>query len=372
MRFFVDEAKEDQRGAHRMDISVVVPTYNRRTVLQRSIDALLHQSLPSSAYEIVVVDDGSLDDTAAYLEEKTKTTPNLRYFRSEINRGRTTTRNIGILAANGDLIVLIDDDIVVDPEFLAIHQQYHAGSPTQHIAVVSNLSYPPELVTTSNLVRYLQSRYIGNRSAKERKQLDYSNLPSRFFSGGASSVRRDDLIEVGLFDTDLKFYGGEDEYMGHCLACSGVRIVFANAAHAVHYDSVSFVRHKQKVMEATREGYRLIRDKSPDYFETTQIRFLEPINFTRDHPRRIAAKMILRVLINPIVLTFAEFALSRMDRTPRLYCPILYRFVFAGWILIGQKPNLPKVGSVTYDVSAVKTSERGLLPIEHTPLEEKQ
>jgi len=79
--------------------SVVIPTYNRVARLRHVITALEQQKYPSDAYEVVVVSDGSTDDTDAYLEAL-RSTMRLRWF-AQPNRGPAAARNTGIQKAGG-------------------------------------------------------------------------------------------------------------------------------------------------------------------------------------------------------------------------------------------------------------------------------
>ena len=105
-----------------MLISVVIPTYNRLPILKKCLDSLENQILIDKidAYEIVIVDDGSTDGTVDWLENNIETFPHLRFF-EQSHGGPALGRNLGVDNSNGDLIVFIDSDLVVDKYFLANH-----------------------------------------------------------------------------------------------------------------------------------------------------------------------------------------------------------------------------------------------------------
>jgi glycosyltransferase involved in cell wall biosynthesis len=91
-------------------VSAVIPTYNRSHVIERAITSILNQTY--RPIEIIVVDDGSTDNTAALLEGLD--VPGLRYFRTPANAGASAARNLGISQARGDLVAFLD----VDDEWL--------------------------------------------------------------------------------------------------------------------------------------------------------------------------------------------------------------------------------------------------------------
>lgn len=97
-------------------ISIVMATYNRAALLPRAIDSILAQSWRE--WELIVVDDGSTDDTAAVMAER-YADPRIRYHRLERNRGATYARNYGLDRVRGDYFLVWDSDDVLYPEALA-------------------------------------------------------------------------------------------------------------------------------------------------------------------------------------------------------------------------------------------------------------
>ena len=105
-----------------MFVSVVIPTYNRRPILEKCLDALERQDLADALdqYEVVVVDDGSTDDTPTWLRGHVDRFPHVRLVEQQ-HGGPAEGRNRGVDHAKGDVIVFIDSDLVVTESFLACH-----------------------------------------------------------------------------------------------------------------------------------------------------------------------------------------------------------------------------------------------------------
>jgi len=101
-------------------ISVVVPTYHRDDLLANCLQALLAQTLPRDAYEILVVDDGRSDDTGRAVEAIAERNPDaqITYLRPESGRGPAVARNRGWRAARGELIAFTDDDTTPTADWL--------------------------------------------------------------------------------------------------------------------------------------------------------------------------------------------------------------------------------------------------------------
>ena len=117
-------------------VSVVIPTCNRRAILQRCLEALAAQTYEN--YEIIVVDDCSTDDTPEFLARFAEQHPdlNLRCLRNENHAGANPSRNRGIEIATGDLVAFLDSDCIADPDWIA---NLVAGFQTDRVAAVTGL-----------------------------------------------------------------------------------------------------------------------------------------------------------------------------------------------------------------------------------------
>ena len=100
-----------------MKASVIVVSYNRAHLLSHCVDNLLRQSFDD--YELIVIDDGSTDETPRVME-KIKN-PKLKFIRYEENEGQPVVRNRGIEVADGKIIIFVDSDVLVDGNFIHDH-----------------------------------------------------------------------------------------------------------------------------------------------------------------------------------------------------------------------------------------------------------
>ena len=105
-----------------MLVSVVIPTYNRLPILQQCLRALEAQLPldPGDDFEVVLVDDGSTDGTVEWIQQEAAELPHVRLICQE-NGGPAIGRNLGVDHANGEVIIFIDSDLVVVPDFLQHH-----------------------------------------------------------------------------------------------------------------------------------------------------------------------------------------------------------------------------------------------------------
>src|SRR5689334_11849964 len=120
-----------------LTVSVVVPTHNRCHVLKQTLPALLDQDFPQDAYEVVVVVDGSTDETLSYL--RGLQAPNLR-VEVQANAGPAVARNRGIELSNGKIILMLDDDLICERDLVRVHAGRHALSADAQIMVLGPIS----------------------------------------------------------------------------------------------------------------------------------------------------------------------------------------------------------------------------------------
>jgi glycosyltransferase involved in cell wall biosynthesis len=104
--------------------SVIVPTFNKAAQLENTLEHLLNQDLPDNLYEVVVVDNNSIDKTKAVLDRLSGKYLNLRYV-SEKKKGPASARNRGIIESRGDLLIFIDDDMRVTGDHIRMHWEFH-------------------------------------------------------------------------------------------------------------------------------------------------------------------------------------------------------------------------------------------------------
>ena len=180
-------------------VSVVIPTYNRRPLLERALESVLAQSYP--AEEIIVVDDGSSDGTGELVADHY---PQVRYFYQE-NRGVSSARNCGIRESSGEWIALLDSDDEWKPQKLA----RQSAALNEHPGF--DLCHCDEDWVRSGL-RVNQ----GARHAKSGGYIFQSCLPLCVISPSAAMLRRTVFDEIGLFDEVLPACEDYDFWLRFC------------------------------------------------------------------------------------------------------------------------------------------------------------
>lgn len=167
-------------------ISVIIPTHNRADFLSQAIDSVLDQSLPAA--ELIVVDDGSTDDTASLLAGYGD---RLRVIRQE-NRGPAAARNSGIRVSSASFLAFLDSDDWFAPDKLAI----------QHPAM---LARPDLLISHTDEIWYRGGKLLNQKKKHGRPggSIFAQCLPLCVVGMSTVMVRREFFDVVGLFDEEL-------------------------------------------------------------------------------------------------------------------------------------------------------------------------
>jgi glycosyltransferase involved in cell wall biosynthesis len=224
--------------------SVVIPTYKRLPMLLRVLDALdAQQSAPD--FEVIVIDDGSGDDTVEMMQASRAEHYALT-FRSQPNAGPGRARNHGVSLASGRYVVFIGDDTVPEPAFLAQHARSHReAADDPHLACLGYTGWPASERVTAFM------DYINDYGLQFGYKLihDGEIVPFNFFYTSNISIDRQ-LLGAEPFDTTFPAAAWEDIELAFRLDALGLKIRYNAQAVTRHYHSMtvdSFARRQYTV-----------------------------------------------------------------------------------------------------------------------------
>jgi glycosyltransferase involved in cell wall biosynthesis len=251
-----------------MRLSVVVSTFDRLELLQDLLDALGRQTLSPDRFEVIVVDDGSKVPVEPTLKQRRD--PYRLTVLTQKNSGAAAARHAGIMKAQGDVVVITDDDMLIPPEFLAEHQKAHEAG---HTLVLGQISYDGSLVDKPLFERFHAqqlARFVRNYTQKP------TEVRGVMVCTGNVSFRRADYLAVGGFDRTLE--RSEDRELGVRLQKAGARLYFAADAKTTnrsdHTDvSVWMRRNFQYGIYDSR-----IHKKHPDRLDANPWHFVFLVN----------------------------------------------------------------------------------------------
>ena len=283
-------------------VSVVIPTYNRRESLARTLTTVFAQDFPPKEYEVVVTVDGSTDGTAEFLRQL-KPGPALRVIEHPRNLGQSAARNSAIRVAQGEIILFVDDDILCDRSLLKEHVTAHESADA---LVVSG----PTLVAPESPARLTTDRLA---MVERNLPVPAAGEISWPESGGAGnlSVPRAMLLACGGFDERL-FRMSEDVDLVLRLHKLGARCYFQPGAIVRQiYDKSA----RQLIDDAAWAGRNLVIlcRKEPDYRRYCSLGTMGQGSSLRRWTRELCA----RSPISPQPLLQPPFLIAQRLRTNR-------------------------------------------------------
>ena len=204
-----------------MNVSVVIPTYNRKSILEKCLKALEKQTLTNiiSHYEIVVVDDGSTDGTPSWIRNNSEKLPHVVLYEQE-HGGPALGRNLGVMKSKYEIIIFIDSDLIVLEDFLVCHVNKLASSWKKNNKKCFTYG---TVVNTSNFKN------------PENEIYKLTDISFAYFATGNVAISRELLLKVGLFDTSFSLYGWEDLELGERLKKIGTKLVKCPKAVGFHW-----------------------------------------------------------------------------------------------------------------------------------------
>ncbi len=273
-------------------ISVIIPTYNRKDVLLKAIEAILQQTYPSSKYEVLVIDDGSRDGTRKALRPLAKA-GKIRYH-FQHNKGPAAARNAGVKLARGTIVLFIGDDIIVPPDLLELHQNRRDQFPEQEVAVLGKTTWSPEIELTP-LMRYSQEgRAVP--SFQFDQITDPDDVSYEFFFTGNISLPKQFMLENGLFDEDFPYAYGEDTELGYRLQQKGLRLVFEPEALAYHYHLLRYRDFRRRAMISGKVSILHVT-RHPEWANLEFLK-LRP----RAKVKHLALRTLVKLVLDPLLM----------------------------------------------------------------------
>ncbi|WP_195262864.1 glycosyltransferase family 2 protein [Clostridium sp. 1001275B_160808_H3] len=273
-----------------MKASVIIPAYNSKERLYYNLISLNNQDCDFNIFEVIVVDNGSNDNTLEMLQSF-KAKFDFKFVRLEKNRGIARGRNEGIRRAVGDILIFHDSDMIASRDFITRHLKNHeekdivvCGIPWKRIftfyykeldsniknylaETVPKQDEKPDIIDKSPLIdveSIIDGSYINksfdldaefmrglkNILKNHNEELKDYHLPWRFFITNNASAERNRVIEVGMFDENIVGYGFEDYDLGIRLYKSGSKFIFDKnilSVHQEHPTNINIVEGRENI-----------------------------------------------------------------------------------------------------------------------------
>ncbi len=317
-------------------VSVIVPVYNGATTLRACLQALAHQTVPRASYEVIVVDDGSTDASAAVAAEC-----GARVVCQD-HAGAAAARNRGACAARGDILLFTDADCEPAPDWIAAMLAPFAD---------------PDVAGVKGLYRTRQPALVA-RFAQAEYEEKYARLASSaeidFVDTYAAAYRRAVLLQAGGFDTAFPKATVEDQELSYRLAAAGHRLVLAPRAIVHHRHAATpwrYARRKVhlgrwKVQVHARHPARALRDSYTPWTQKAQLVLLPAAVVaagaaTLARPASAARRVFGRLAVGLAAVTLASTL------------PLLGHARRQGWSVVVATPPLALLRAAALDVGLV-------------------
>ncbi|MFD2616320.1 glycosyltransferase [Terrilactibacillus laevilacticus] len=287
------KARSDFHQPYRKKVSIILSSYNAKERLLLALRSYLYQDFPKESFEVIVVDDGSTDQTMAAISQ-IQTNYSLKYIRLPNNSGRSCARNRGIEASTGEIIIFSDSDMIAEPNFITkhvtLHEKYdkifvcgsfwnkiHENFSEQEGTYIPSIN-PQDILTGQLFAHSSKQDFSGwyelfvNQYDSELSGFEF---PWMYFIIMNCSVKSRHLKKIGMFDEHFQGYGGEDEEMGYRLWKDGLKGIVDTSIKNYHQE------HPRSKFQAheSQQNIHYIIDKHQEINPIMYYRidFIEPI-----------------------------------------------------------------------------------------------
>lgn len=326
-----------------LSISVIIPTYNRASPLRRLLEALAQQTYPSEKWEVIVVDDGSTDSTSEEVAAR-KYPFRLRCF-GQSNLGAVAARNLGARQSSADVLVFLDDDVVVEPRYIAClaneHERYDRAVIMGTFKPYITAQNPPFRAICAN--NELADVGLGDWGTASFTECVSHNL----------SIRLEHFLAIGMFqDPSHGQWPNWDDidlaYRAYQAGFSFRRLPEAVGCH-IDYALDDLSTNCQRTYRAGKSAVSLFHKYPGLQRHLPMFRDKTPISVRDDSPRLVARKLLRGFLGWAPVLWCMErlthIIVERIAPRPALLRP-LYRWITSSYIYRGYRQGLREHGPV--------------------------
>ena len=316
--------------------SVIIPTYNRKDSLLRTLDSLGQQTFPMDRLQVVVVDDGSTDDTQTIASLQFPFT--FHYLRQK-NQGATAARNYGATISESEILAFIDDDVTISPQTLEAFAET-CGQRTK-VLVMGTIN-KRSTVNASVYTPVVLTMAAHTLIAYDDVEFPFIDCNSEFLA-----CKRRDFFDIGMFQDPTGGHGWpnwDDVDFGYRAHLKGFRLLGTGKAIAEHWDySIS-----DRTM-ACQRFYRAGRSAVWLFKRYPELRTLIPMLYDKtppawgqDSPLLIARKLARHLVSSPLVLgSMVKLVSILEDHYPSpIVLRRLYYWLHGANLLLGYRAGL--------------------------------
>lgn len=304
-------------------VSIIIPVYNGGPYYPTCFNSLCRLTYPPDRLEVHIIDDCSTDGTREYLQRQSP--PDfIRPHFPETNLGRARARNLALSCATGEVIILLDGDMEVRPDFVQEHVA-ELSRPGRE-AVIGHVKPAPWL-TRSKLNRYLYD--YAHRGARQFGP----NVPIGFqyLLTNNLALSREAMEAGGTLEKSFRHYGGEDTLFGYRLARRFPKgIYYSDKPVSLHHHDRTLRQHLKDLGDYGYHNLPRIVSRHPEIATTLAADYAWPLTGRQFRYKRAAGRLLFNAVtcrLGRALLPVAPFPISN----------VFIRFLFAAAVVRGLR-----------------------------------
>ncbi|MBC8413523.1 MAG: glycosyltransferase [Nitrospira sp.] len=216
------------------NLSIVITTRNRHEILQECLNAILDSKRADLIQDIIVVDDGSVDDTTEYLNQLKGDSRIITVIRNDIARGPAAARNQGIKEAKSEYTLIMGDDVILFPETIEVFHKHIEQHGSENASMLGNIIPHPEGISAFEYWSSNGGSQFAHYRITEEERFDAGD--EYFYTSNIVTPTR--MLRDNPFDESFYYPRYEDRELGYRLK--------KKYGHVIHYleDARSYHKHK--------------------------------------------------------------------------------------------------------------------------------
>jgi len=235
-----------------MRISIIIPNYNGKHLLEKNLPRVIKEiaKLRNFETEVIIVDDGSSDDSVKFIKELTSwrvnefnnslinNKPIIKLIKNEKNLGFSATVNRGVRAASGEVVVLLNTDVYPEEGFLKAVLPHFKDPKVFAVGMLDKSIENEEIVRRGRgIAEWRRGFYIHRRG-------EINKTDTAWVSGGSGVFRRSIFLKFGGFDEIYNPFYWEDIDLSYRALKDGYKILFEPKSCVVHKHEEGVIKSK--------------------------------------------------------------------------------------------------------------------------------
>ncbi len=237
-----------------IQFSVIIPTFNRVDDLTRCLESLVKQQIDHTTYEVIVVNDGGAGEVEKKLKDFRLYLGDRVHYIYQEQSGPAAARNRALDRVQGEIIFILNDDVILEQGYIAAHLRAHQRQPRH--AVRGNTRWHPEVIT-SPFMHWISQNLFFYYLIEDPMDIGYE-----YFHTLDLSIHRR-WFDEDRFDEQFKHASLEDTELAMRLIKKGLKLQFAPDAFSYHYHHYTLSGYLEKI-KITAQSARRVVDIHPE------------------------------------------------------------------------------------------------------------